>query len=88
MWSVVKFTAQNGHFGLGSLSITAEWVALFICVHYVVWFALFHGCGRVFPLGILVVLVRLFLLSMLSSPVEDMFWCGAFLRSVLPGIPT
>jgi hypothetical protein len=20
-----------------------------VCVHYVVWFALFHGCGRVFP---------------------------------------
>jgi hypothetical protein len=35
-----------------------------------------------FPI-FLVVLVRVFLLSMLSSPVEDMFWCGQFLCSVL-----
>jgi hypothetical protein len=28
MWSVVRFTAQKRHSGLGSLSITAEWVAL------------------------------------------------------------
>jgi hypothetical protein len=28
MWSVRRFTAQKGHSGLGSLSITAEWVAL------------------------------------------------------------
>jgi hypothetical protein len=31
----------------------------------------------------LVVLVRIFLLSMLSSPMGDMFRCGEFLRSVL-----
>jgi hypothetical protein len=35
-----------------------------------------------FPI-FLVVLVRVFLLSMLSSPVGDMFRCGEFLRSVL-----
>jgi hypothetical protein len=35
-----------------------------------------------FPI-FLVVLVRVFLLFMLSSPVGDMFRCGEFLRSVL-----
>jgi hypothetical protein len=89
MWSVVRFTAQKGYSGLGSLSITAEWVALVypvrkwllttlasghrfgICVHYVVWFAIFHGCGRVFP----------FFLLFLS--VGDMFRCGELPCSVL-----
>jgi hypothetical protein len=62
----VRFTAQKGHSGLSSMSITAEWVALVypvrkllmttysrhrfgVCVQYVVWFALFHGCGGVLP---------------------------------------
>jgi hypothetical protein len=48
----------------------------------VVCFALFHSCGRVFSF-FLAVLVRVFLLSMLSSPMGDMFRCGEFLRSVL-----
>jgi hypothetical protein len=53
-----------------------------VCVHYVVWFALFHGCGRVFPFFLLFLFV-FFLLSILSSPVGDMLRCGEFPRSVL-----
>jgi hypothetical protein len=87
MWSVVRFTAQKGHSGLGYLSITAGGSDISsaqaaydnllasghrfgVSVHYVVWFALFHGCGRVFSF---------ILLFLLSSPVRDMFWCGEFL---------
>jgi hypothetical protein len=107
MWSVVRFTAQKGHPGLGSLSITAEWVALV----YPVRKRLISTCSRwcslcgvfcalwwlwsSFPI-FLVALVRVFLLSMLSSPVGNMFRCGEFPRSVIlllsaasfPGIPT
>jgi hypothetical protein len=76
MWSVVRFTAQKGRSGLGTLSITAEWMALVylvlkrlndnllasghrfgVCVHYVVWFALFHG---VFPFLLLFLFVSFF----------------------------
>jgi hypothetical protein len=28
-----------------------------VCVHYVVWFALFYGCGRVFPFFLLFLFV-------------------------------
>jgi hypothetical protein len=91
MWSVLKFTAQMGHFGLGSLSITgrigvsskssaktaydnllASGHRFGVCVHYVMWFAFFHG--QLWS-SLLIFLVRVFLLSMLSSPVGDMFRC-------------
>jgi hypothetical protein len=45
-----------------------------------VWFALLLWSS--FPI-FLVVLVRVFLLSVLSSPVGDIFRCGEFFRSVL-----
>jgi hypothetical protein len=101
MWSVVRFTAQKGHSGLSSLSITAEWVALVYPVSkrlmtscsrlvIVLVFVFIMWCGlRSFIwlwssfLIFLVVLVRVFLFSMLSSPVGDIFRCGEFLRSVL-----
>jgi hypothetical protein len=56
-----------------------------VSVHYMVWFAHFYGCGRVF-LIFLVVLVRVFPLSILSSPVGDMFWSAASSAVLFPGI--
>jgi hypothetical protein len=43
-WSVVRFTAQKGDSGLGSLSITAEWVALVLV--YPVRKRLMKTCSR------------------------------------------
>jgi hypothetical protein len=51
-----------------------------VCVHYVVGFALFHGCGWSSSPIFLVVLVRVFPLSILSSVLGDMFRFGEFSR--------
>jgi hypothetical protein len=100
MWFVVRITVQKGHSGLGSLSITAEWVALVNPVRkrlmttcsrlvIVLVFVFIMCCG----LRFFMVVVEFshfsccscscFFLSMLSSPVGDMFQCGEFLCSVL-----
>jgi hypothetical protein len=82
MWSVVRFTGQKGHSGLGPLSITAEWVypvrkrLMTTCSRLLIVLVLVFSmwCGFrafmvvSFPI-FLVVLVHVFLLSMLSSPV-------------------
>jgi hypothetical protein len=83
MWPVVRFTAQKEHSGLGFLSITAEWVALVYPVRkrlitrqptrvwssfWCLWFALFHGCGRVFPFFLL------FLFVFLLYPFYQVLW--------------
>jgi hypothetical protein len=81
---------------LDSVFITAEWVALVYPVRglwqpALVWtsfWCLCSLCHVVFALSwlwssFLVVLVRIFPLSILSSSVADMFGCGEFPRSVL-----
>jgi hypothetical protein len=65
------------------LMTTCSRLVIVLVFHYVMWFAFFHGCARVFPFFLHVVFVRVFLLSITSSRVEDMFRCGEFIRSVL-----
>jgi hypothetical protein len=51
-------------------------------VHYVVWFALIHGCGRVFPFFLLFYCSCLSFIHFIKS-CGDMFQCGEFPNSVL-----